>query len=60
LSISSNLLPEVVLNKGINLGILYNYILECITYITYPSIVSILYGGEGRGCEKGAIGYLLF
>jgi hypothetical protein len=41
LHISSNRPPEVVLNKGINLGVLYYYILERIAYITCQSTVSI-------------------
>jgi hypothetical protein len=57
LSISSNLLLEVILNKGVNLGVLYNYVLERISYLTCLFIVSILCCGEGRGCKKG--GYKL-
>jgi hypothetical protein len=53
LSISSNLLLKIILNKGINLNILYNYILKYIGYLIYLSIVSILYYKEGRGYKKG-------
>jgi hypothetical protein len=35
LYISNNYLIEVILNKSINLNILYYYILERIAYITY-------------------------
>jgi len=48
-----------VLNKGVNLSVLYDHILERVAHITYPSMVSISRGGEGRGYEKGATGYLL-
>jgi hypothetical protein len=44
--ISGDLPPEVVFNKGINLGVLYNHVLERVAYLTYPSIISI-YSREG-------------
>jgi hypothetical protein len=49
LSISSNFLPEVVLDKGINLGVLHDHVLERVAYVTCPSIISISRGGEGGG-----------
>jgi hypothetical protein len=58
-SINSNYLLEVMLNKGINLNVLYNYVLERVTYITCLFIVNILYNKEGQGYEKGAIRYAL-
>jgi hypothetical protein len=42
LSINSNFLPEIMLNKGVNLGILYNYILKHIGYLICLFIISIL------------------
>jgi hypothetical protein len=59
LSISSNLPPEVVLNKGVNLSVLYNHVLEHVAYVTCLSRVSILRYREGRGYKKGAIRYKL-
>lgn len=59
LSISSNLPPKVVLNKGINLSVLYDHVLERITYVTYLSIVSILRDEKRASYEKGATGYIL-
>jgi hypothetical protein len=42
-----------MLNKGVNLNVLYNYILKRISYLTYLFIVSILHYKEGQGYKKG-------
>ena len=36
--ISGNRPAEVVLNKGINLSVLYHHILERVAHVTYPSM----------------------
>ena len=46
-SISGNRLPEVILNKGINLSMLHNHILERIAHVTYLSIISVSHSREG-------------
>jgi hypothetical protein len=38
-----------VLNKGVNLSVLYNHVLERVAHITCPSTVSTSYGREGGG-----------
>lgn len=52
-SISGNLPSEVVLDKGVNLGVLHDYVLERVAHVTCPSTVSMSRDGEGRGCKKG-------
>lgn len=49
-----------MLNKGVNLSVLYNHVLERVTYVTCLSTVSTSRGGEGGrgGCEKEATGYV--
>jgi hypothetical protein len=37
--------PEVVLNKGVNLSVLYYHVLERVAHVTCQSTVSILYYG---------------
>jgi hypothetical protein len=39
--VSGDHLPEVVLNKGVDLGVLYYYILERVAYVPCRSMVSI-------------------
>jgi hypothetical protein len=49
-SISGNLPLEVMLNKGVNLGVLYNYVLERVGHLTCLSIVSMSrYGVTRKG-----------
>ena len=53
-SISGNLPSEVVLDKGVNLGVLHDHVLERVAHVTCPSTVSMSRDGEGWGCKKGA------
>ena len=40
-SISGDLPPEVILNKGVNLSVLYDHVLERVGHLIYLSIVSM-------------------
>ena len=40
-SISGDLPPEVMLDKGVNLGVLHNHVLERVGHLIYLSIVSM-------------------
>jgi hypothetical protein len=47
--ISGNLPPEVMLDKGINLSMLYDHILKRVGHVICPSIISMSHYGKGRG-----------
>ena len=47
-SISGDLPPEVMLDKGVNLGVLHNHVLERVGHLTCPSTVSMSSCGVAR------------
>jgi hypothetical protein len=51
--VSGNRPPEVVLNKGVNLGVLHYYVLERVAHVTCQSIVSISTASRGRLTRRG-------
>jgi hypothetical protein len=52
--VSGNRPPEVVLNKGVNLGVLHHHVLERVAHVTCQSTVSISYYEKGWAYKKGA------